>query len=213
MTEEAPPSSSALDSSVLVLNKLYLAVHVINARRAFGLLYKELAEAITLDDGYYRSFDFDAWCAASEEWVIAPSPEDDYVRAVRSMIAVPRIIRLTYYDRLPSQRVKFNRRNVFARDGHRCQYCGQHFGAAGLSLDHVVPRSRGGPATWENIVAACLQCNLRKGGRTPHEAGMSIIRAPARPRTSPALRKKLGLKKYRCWKTFLDHASWSVEVK
>ena len=100
---------------------------------------------------------------------------------------MPRVIRLLTYDRLPRQKVKFNRRNIFARDGNRCQYCGKRFATSELSLDHVVPRSRGGRATWENIVCACLKCNVRKGGRTPREAGMRLIREPVEPRTSPSL--------------------------
>ncbi len=83
---------------------------------------------------------------------------------------MPRVIRLLAYDRLPKQTVRFNRRNLFARDNNRCQYCGKRFPTSELSLDHVVPRSRGGDTTWENIVCSCVACNVRKGGRTPTSA-------------------------------------------
>jgi 5-methylcytosine-specific restriction endonuclease McrA len=204
--------SHALDASVLVLNRLYMAVQVVSARRAFCLLFKDLAEVITLDDGHYQSYDFHTWREVSEARAQFRGPDDDFVRTVHFEIQVPRVIRLLGYDRLPGRKVKFNRRNIFARDGNRCQYCGKRFATSELSLDHVVPRSRGGQATWENIVCACLRCNVRKGGRTPREASMRLIREPVRPRTSPVLGMKLSLGKYQSWKTFLDHAYWSVEL-
>ena len=202
-----------LDASVLVLNKLYMAVRVVSVRRAFTLLFKELAEVITLDDGAYRSYDFHSWREVSEARARFKGPDDDFIRTVHFEIQVPRVIRLLGYDRLPRQKVRFNRRNIFARDGNRCQYCGKKFATSELSLDHVVPRSRGGEANWENIVCACLRCNVRKGGRTPREAAMNLIRPPVMPRTSPVLGLKLSHRKYESWKTFLDNAYWSVELR
>jgi 5-methylcytosine-specific restriction endonuclease McrA len=206
-------AGQALDGSVLVLNKFFMAVHVISARRAFCLLFKDLAEVVTIDDGQYSSFDFASWREVSEARGRFKEPDDEFVRTVQFEIQVPRIIRLMTYDRLPRQRVKFNRRNIFARDGNRCQYCGRRFATSELSLDHVVPRIQGGRATWENIVCACLRCNVRKGGRTPVQAGVRLIREPVEPKTSPALRLKLSHRKYRSWKAFLDAAYWSVELE
>ena len=205
-------ASPSLDASVLVLNKLYMAVHVIPARRAFGLLFKELAEVVTLADGHYCSYDFHSWREVSATRALFKDPDDDYVRTVNFEIQAPRVIRLLGYDRLPRQKVKFNRRNLFARDGNKCQYCGKKFPTSELSLDHVMPRSRGGQATWENIVCACVRCNVRKGGRTPTEANMRLYRDPIRPKTSPALSLKLKHRKYESWKSFLSHAYWSVEM-
>ena len=139
-------AGSALDASCLVLNKYYMAVHVVSVRRAFCLLFKDLAEVITIDDGRYASFDFASWRDVSQARALFREPDDDFVRTVHFEIQVPRIIRLLTYDRLPRQRVKFNRRNLFARDGNRCQYCGKRFTTDALSLDHVVPRVRGGKA-------------------------------------------------------------------
>lgn len=202
----------SLDGRVLVLNKFYLAVHVVSVRRAFCLLFKDLAEVITIDDGQHMAFDFASWREVSEARRAYRHPDDDFIRTVHFEIQVPRIIRLISYDRLPRQRVKFNRRNLFARDGNRCQYCGKKFSTGALSLDHVVPRSRGGLATWENIVCACLRCNVKKGGCTPREAGMRLIRTPTEPRTSPVVSLTLSNHKYKSWKTFLDNAYWSVEL-
>ena len=203
----------ALDGSVLVLNKFFMAVHVISVRRAFCLLFKELAEVITIDDGRYVAFNFTSWREVSQTRSLLKGPDDEFIRTVHFEIEVPRIIRLLAYDRLPRQKVKFNRRNVFARDGNRCQYCGRKFATGELSLDHVIPRSQGGRTTWENIVCACPKCNVRKGGRTPREASMRLYREPAEPRTSPSLHLKLSHRKYRSWKAFLDNACWSVELE
>ena len=205
-------ASTNLDASVLVLNKLYMAVHVISVRRAFCLLFKDLAEVVTVDDGRYMSYDFDSWREVSEARALFKGPDDDYIRTVHFEIQVPRVIRLLSYDRMPKQKVKFNRRNIFARDSNRCQYCGKRFPTSELSLDHVMPRSRGGKATWENIVCACLKCNVRKGGRTPTEARMALIKEPIQPKTSPSLCLKLTNRKYTSWKAFLDNAYWSVEL-
>ena len=109
--------------------------------------------------------------------------------------------------------MKFNRRNIFARDGNQCQYCGKKFPTSELSLDHVVPRSQGGKTTWENIVCACVDCNVRKGGRTPKQAHMTLIRKPEKPKRSPLLSMKLSQKKYLSWQSFLDNAYWNVELK
>ena len=205
---------SALDHSVLVLNKLFMAIHIISVKRAFCLLAKDLAEVVSMEDGQYTTYDFETWREVSEYRARNFRKEDDdWVRTASTQIQVPRIIRLTGYDRLPRQTVKFNRRNIFARDVNQCQYCGKKFPTSELSLDHVVPRSQGGQTTWENIVCACVACNVRKGGRTPKEAGMHLIRKPEKPKRSPMLNLKLTNRKYQTWRTFLDNAYWSVELK
>ncbi len=203
----------ALDASVLVLNRLFMAIHVIPVRRAFCLLCKELAEVVSVEDGQFASYNFESWREVSEYRSKFKGPDDDWIRTVSFEIQVPRIIRLLGYDKLPKQTVKFNRRNIFARDSNRCQYCGRKFATQDLSLDHVTPRSRGGLSTWTNIVCACLKCNVRKGGRTPREANMTLIRPAEKPRRSPMLNLKLTNSKYQSWKTFLDNAYWSVELK
>jgi 5-methylcytosine-specific restriction endonuclease McrA len=209
------PTPSALEASVLVLNKLFMAVHIISVRRAFCLLCKEQAEVVSLEDGQYATYDFDTWREVSEFRArhFTKAEDDDWVRTSTTEIQVPRVIRLLDYEKIPKQTVKFNRRNIFARDNNQCQFCGRKFSTSELSLDHVIPRSQGGQTTWENIVCACLECNVRKGGRTPKQAHMSLIRKPEKPKRSPLLNLKLTHRKYQSWKTFLDNAYWSVELK
>ena len=207
-------ANTALDSSVLVLNKLFMAVHIISVRRAFCLLCKELAEVVSQEDGQFSTYDFETWREVSEFRARHFRQEDDdWVRTANSEIQVPRVIRLLTYEKLPKQTVKFNRRNIFARDHNQCQYCGKKFSTTELSLDHVTPRSQGGQSTWDNIVCACINCNVRKGGRTPKQAHMTLIRKPEKPKRSPLLNLKLTLNKYQSWKTFLENAYWSVELK
>jgi 5-methylcytosine-specific restriction endonuclease McrA len=205
---------SGLEANVLALNKLYLAIHIISARRAFCLLVKGLAEVVAWEQGQYANYDFESWCELSAYRAANfRQADDDWVRTPNSEIQVPRVIRLFNYDRVPRQTVKFNRRNIFARDGNQCQYCGKRFPTPELSLDHVVPRSQGGKATWDNIVCACLDCNIRKGGRTPKQANLTLIRKPEKPKRSPLVNLKLSNRKYESWKSFLDNAYWSVELK
>ena len=205
--------ASGLNASVLVLNRQYMAVHVVGVRRAFGLLLNELAEVIHIEDGQYANHDFESWREVSELKSEFKRPEEDWVRSVNFEVCVPRVLRLLYYDRLPKQRVRLNRRNIFARDANRCQYCGKKFPTSELSLDHVIPTCLGGGASWENLVCACVKCNVRKGGRTPKQANMKLICKPVRPKRSPLLTIKLGNPKYASWKTFLDAAYWSVDLK
>ena len=205
--------AAALDDKVLVLNRLYTAVRVISARRAFVMLAKRAAEVIAVEDGCYVTYDFDSWAeVASLQKEIEPG-EHSWVRTPRFDVAVPKIIRLFGYDRVPRTQVKLNRRNIYARDDNRCQYCGNTFATRELTLDHIKPRVQGGENSWENLVCACLRCNTKKGGRTPTQARMQLIRPPVRPKRSPAIMLRLGSKKYESWRAFLNNAYWTVELR
>ncbi len=218
--------NDGLNAKVLVLNKAYMAMRVVTARRAFCLLLRDLAEVIHIDvgpasseggylpgSGHFVSYDFESWAEISALAREVERERHDWVRTVRMEIAVPRIIRLLGYDRVPDQTVKLNRRNLFARDRNQCQYCGRHFPTNDLSIDHVLPRAQGGGDTWENLVCACIKCNARKGGRTPDQAGMKLYRKPERPKRNPMISLRLGSEKYQSWKAFLDNAYWSVELR
>ncbi|MDR4506967.1 MAG: HNH endonuclease [Candidatus Brocadiaceae bacterium] len=205
-----------LESSVLVLNRFFMALHVISAKRAFTLLCKQSAEVVFVDEGKYNSYNFESWKEISLLREQLGLPEDEttsWVKTVSFSIEVPKIIRLVFYDKPPRSTLKFNRRNIFARDENRCQYCGQRFPTSELSFDHVVPRVYKGKTNWTNVVCACTECNKRKGGRTPEQAGMKLIRTPVKPKHSPVLRSKLRVNTYKSWKQFLNEAYWSVPLK
>ncbi len=183
-----------LNSSVLVLNRSYLPIHVTSARRAFSLIYQEVARAV---NDRYETFDFEAWrrqrVTPGGEGIGTPSGE----------IPVPRVIVLATYDRVPRRHVRYSRTNVFTRDNFTCQYCGEQPHRSLLNLDHVIPRSLGGKTTWENVVCSCIECNRRKGGRTPKQARLRLLRTPTRPRWTP-LANFVSHARYKEWRPFLN---------
>jgi len=212
ISADARPAPT-LGLSVLVLNRSFVAVHVTNVRRAITLLFRHLAEVVDTEAGQFAAYSIDSWRELSALRAEMAGPDEDWIRAVDYDLQAPRVIRLVSCDRSPRQGLRFNRRNVFARDGNLCQYCGKQFPTSELSLDHVVPRSRGGMTSWENIVCACVACNVRKGGRTPQEARMQLVRQPVKPKRSPLLAIKLGNPKYASWRSFVDSAYWTVDLR
>ncbi len=195
-----------LNSRVLVLNRSYLPVHVTSVKRAFALLYQGIAKAV---DEQYRTFDFDSWRDLAIEM------HHERLGIIGGYIRVPRVLLLVAYERVPKRHVRFSRFNIFARDNNTCQYCGKRFSRTDLNLDHVNPRSQGGVSTWENIVCSCHACNRRKGGRTPEQSNMMLIRRPRRPEWTPFTTEMFSLKHYREWMPFLtnvDSAYWNTEL-
>lgn len=199
-------AASVLETKVLVLNRSYLPVHVTSVRRAFSLLYQGIACAV---NEQYRTFDFASWADLSV------SVHDDSVGLVDRAIRVPRVILLVAYDRLPRRQVRFSRLNIYNRDRNLCQYCGRRFARSELNLDHVVPRSQGGASRWENVVCSCHACNRRKGGCTPDQAGMRLLRAPRRPEWTPFMLETFSLRHYKEWTPFVsvvDVSYWNTEL-
>ena len=199
---------TVLDSSVLVLNRLYQPVNITTVRRAFALLYQGTAKAI---DEQFQTFDFESWSELSAE-----VHSDDIVSTVSRNLIVPRVIVLQVFDRFPRMHVRFSRQNIFLRDQSTCQYCNTRFARCDLNLDHVIPRSRGGRTTWENVVCSCIKCNLKKGSRTPEEANMRLARTPTRPRWSPFEQGRDGVRPRAEWRPFLtlsDASYWHTELK
>jgi len=196
-----------MQTAVLVLNRSYFPVHVTSVKRAFCLMYRGIAKAV---DSQYRTFDFQSWAELSA------AVHDDTVGLVDKIIVVPRVILLTAYDRLPKREIRFSRLNILIRDNYTCQYCGKKLARGHLNLDHVVPRSHGGRTTWENVVTSCHKCNCFKGGRTPHEAGMRMIKPPYRPSAFPF---SLALSRpniHAAWKPYLnivDFSYWNAELE
>ena len=196
-----------LNSAVLVLNRSYLPVHVTSVRRAFSLLYQGIARAVSED---YRTFDFEEWSQLSGV------KDSDTIGTLAGRVRIPRVIVLVAFDRLPRRHVRFSRINIMTRDRFQCQYCGDRPARAELNLDHVVPRALGGRTTWENVVTSCVDCNRRKGGRTPVQAHMVLIRRPARPRWTPLAHLMLTGARHEEWRPFLnvvDASYWNVELR
>jgi len=148
-----PAYSSALSGHVLVLNQDYRALTITSVQRATILVLLQKAELVE---------------AAAKRFIRSPNRK----------LPWPSIVRLKQYVRVPYKRVLLTRKNVIRRDGNTCQYCGS---PDRITIDHVMPRSRGGKDTWTNLVAACVPCNNRKGNRTPEEADMPLARTPFRP--------------------------------
>ncbi len=200
--------SRFLSQQVLVLNRLWQAVNVCTVRRALTLLFQGHAEVVCNDqDGNFHTFDFREWSDFSRK-----QPETENILTVSFKIRIPRVILLLVFDRLPKKEVKFTRHNIFERDANTCQYCGKVFERSDLNLDHVIPRDRGGPTTWENIVCSCIVCNTNKANRTPREAGMRLVRKPKRPKWRPFIQINLGMHYHDSWKHFIDLAYWNVEL-
>lgn len=142
-----------MNAVVLVLNQDYQPISVCSVQRSVKLVFLEKAELLHEDP-------------------------DRVLRTVATEYSYPSVIRLRRYIRLPYNRIVLSRRNIMKRDKYTCQYCGLK---AGLTLDHVVPKSRGGKDSWENLVTACNHCNVKKGNRTPDEAAMPLHGMPYRP--------------------------------
>ncbi len=158
----------------LILNATYEPLSIVSARRAVVLVLRQ--KAVVVEDSG------DVW------------------HSERATHLLPTVIRLRTFVKVPyARRVALNRRAVFARDRHSCQYCG----TAAENIDHVVPRSRGGTHSWENVVASCRRCNLHKGNRTPREAGMRLQVAPQAPRRHGWVLVNLGAPPHPSWQPYL----------
>jgi 5-methylcytosine-specific restriction endonuclease McrA len=184
---------------VLVLNKHLCPVQVTTVKRAVVLLYG--GAAVALDEAG-ESYEFDLWRD------LPLRDEDDAIPLVNGALRVPRVVHLMRYDRTPRVTVRLTRRNLMFRDAHQCQYCGKRPPLRELNIDHVLPRSRGGDDSWENLVTACRVCNLRKGWKTPEEALMRLARRPFRPKWTMTAQILLGSGwKFKEWEPFLKAAS------
>jgi 5-methylcytosine-specific restriction endonuclease McrA len=149
------------------------------------------------------------WCQGKVEIIAS---HDREIRAVSFSLKLPSVIRLLRYVRIKKRfdYVPFSRANIYARDGYTCQYCAGKFPTQELTFDHVVPVSQGGRKDWENIVTACVSCNRRKGGRTPEEARMRLVKPPRRPDSAPAIRITIGLR--HAPDSWRDYLYWNLEL-
>ncbi len=196
-----------LSQGVLVLNRQWMAIHVCSVRRALTLLAQDYARVISED---YRTHDFDSWRQVSQH---VEEHGNDFIYTPTFRLLVPEVILLTGFNRLPPRTVKFNRRNIYMRDHYTCQYCGVRPPKEELTIDHIIPRSKGGRSTWENVVLACQTCNSHKGSKTPAEAGMQLRKAAKRPHWLATLRSTLKGPERPIWQRFVDAAYWNVALE
>ena len=200
-------TAPVLDRSALVLNRNWLPIQTTTVREAIGLVAKGSARII--EPQTFETFDLLTWADVSRAKALAP---DGVIRSVKLALLPPEVIVLTTYDGLGEKSVVFSRRNLFKRDRYTCQYCGSQPGPEELTIDHVMPKSRGGASTWENCVLACVDCNARKANKTPAEARMHLRKVPRKPswKALAAVSPKIRLES---WDKFLAHAYWEIELE
>jgi 5-methylcytosine-specific restriction endonuclease McrA len=196
-------ATSVLARPTLVLNRNWQPVNVTPVARALVMVWNATARVV--DPADYQVYNWSDWAQ------LLPPAGEPFVQAVRRRLRVPEVVTLTNYDRLPTATVSFSRRNIFKRDHYACQYCGGQPGSEELTIDHVVPRARGGLSTWENCVLACMWCNKRKADRLPDEAGMRLRRRPFRPTWKPLYADHQI--RIASWAKFISEAYWSVELE
>lgn len=197
---------SVLSDKVLVLNRSWIAVNVATVRRSLTLVFQDVARIVAPED--YSTYNFDGWIEASRE-----AHAGKRIHSASMSFRAPEVIVLSNFNGRFSKEVRFSRRNIFERDENSCQYCGRKFDRGELTLDHVIPRSRGGSSTWENIVLACVKCNMRKGDRLPTEMHMKLLKKPIKPKWATRVGVKLGRLCKPSWERFLEEAYWDVELK
>ncbi|MBI4879058.1 MAG: HNH endonuclease [Planctomycetes bacterium] len=195
--------ATALEHPTLVLNRNWTVISVVPVRHALVLVCRDAARFISPET--YETHDMSSWAAQ------AVGADETTIHLVSRVIRVPEVIVLTRYDRMPRREVPFTRRNLYRRDRYTCQYCGGKPGSENLSIDHVIPRSSGGPTGWSNCVLACLSCNVRKANRMPADAGLTLLRKPSRPRWVPQVTLPEGLIK-KSWPQFVSDRYWEVEL-
>jgi 5-methylcytosine-specific restriction endonuclease McrA len=194
---------SALNDNVLVLTRHWCAVNVAPVWHVFGRLFNDHLRVV---HGEYQTATYNQWREMSYGYT------GDVVRTASYQLMVPSVVLLTKFDRLPHKEVRYTRQNVYERDGHRCQYCGEKFAKDDLNLDHVIPREHGGESTWENIVCSCIACNTLKANRTPAQAHMRLIKMPKRPQWRPFVAVRMDRVMRPEWARYMDVATWDVQV-
>ncbi len=179
-----------LNKRVLVLNKSWIPVNVTSAKRAICLVFSGLAKVV--HPKTYEIYDFEQWKKQQAKY---------YIRAVHFDMPVPEIIVLQRYNNLRSRhKVPFSRTNLLKRDDYSCQYCGKKDRGSKLTIDHIVPRSKGGITSWSNCVIACSSCNRRKGNKFLHESGYRLLRQP----TTPIWAFEVGGSENGAWEAFTN---------
>ncbi len=186
--------SSVLRDPCLVLNRNWQPVTFLPVQTAIVNVMRDMASVLDVQDYLLLTF---------EEWVQLGRRSDRMIRTPGSEIPAPEVVVLKKYGERPPRKVVFNRPNMVRRDSNTCQYCGVRLPEDDLTIEHILPRSRGGPTSWENCVSACEACNGAKADKTPQEAGMKLRSVPVKPDWKPRLRAPGGVTRA-SWAPFLE---------
>jgi 5-methylcytosine-specific restriction endonuclease McrA len=193
-----------LSQPSLLLNRNWTPIKVITAKKALNMLFEGRAKAVDSD---YSVYNFEDWAE------LRVQEGEPCVHTARSAIRVPDVILLLKYGEIPEMKLAFSRANIYKRDKFTCQYCGKRPGTENLTIEHIVPRCRGGQSTWTNCVIACLPCNAKKADKTLHESGMVLRSKPVKPDWSPALVLAKVRNTPKNWEKFVSDAYWNTELK
>jgi len=196
-----------LQRPTLVLNRRWTPIRTAPVQDCIGLVAKGTAMIIEPDS--FETHDLLSWNDVSRARV---RMGELLIRSPRLAILPPEVILLKTYEGEGGRAVVFSRKNLFKRDRYTCQYCGIQPGPEELTVDHVVPRSRGGTSTWENCVLACVECNKRKADRTPAQAGLKMRKTPRKP-SWKALVQVPARDRRESWDKFLSRAYWEIELE
>ena len=196
-------SVSALYQPTLVLNRSWQPVNITSVARSISMVYGGVARVV--DPESYQLYDWSDWSA------IRPENDEPFLQSVSQKFRVPEVVSLNRFDQLPKSAVTFNRRNIYKRDRFTCQYCATQPSSRELTIDHVLPRSRGGESTWTNCVLACVNCNHKKADRLPDEAGMRLRKNPVQPKWSPSYSRHTI--RMESWQKFISDSYWDVELE
>jgi 5-methylcytosine-specific restriction endonuclease McrA len=191
-----------MSGTILAINKNFIPIRLVTVYSAIGKMYCGLANGIFVDkENNIQQFNFEEWLDKSmyNIW-----PEDQkFIQSVRQPIAIPNTIIYTKYDRIPKVTLKLTRKAIYERDHYTCYICGKEFTEGHLTLDHVIPLSRGGKNSWENLATCCRQCNWNKGDKLLHELKLKTVFTPSKPSISNISRLKASIHNYKDeWKLF-----------
>ena len=211
-----------MQQNILVLNSSYVPIDVANIQRTLKLLFKGKAEVISVEDGNYATYNFSSWEEVSlfRQATWDKYKNYDYFDNSGNIFGIPKVIRLTGYNKVPVK-LRLTRRNIIMRDDHTCQYCGKKKNLSELNIDHIVPKAQGGRNSWVNLACSCIKCNSHKRDRTPKQAGMKLLRHPKKPTIYLMFKRYSEIflnDKYDEWKSFfpedfLSEIYMSIELK
>ena len=203
------------NSKVLVLNKNFMPIHVSTAQECIGLLFREKAVVVESD---YSMYNLSSW----EEMSVLRKNEEDFLYLKGSgdyILGIPKVIRLLDYSK-NSFKLRLTRKNILLRDDYTCQFCTNKFKTEELTLDHIIPKSKGGKNTWTNLVCACVDCNRKKSDKSLKDSGMKLLKNPTKPSQYLIFKKHLKYinnEPYKTWHNFfpeniISELYWNTEI-